>query len=543
MNDQNNNSNRKSTGFGTNTAAVHECNGQYNVLVASFEEQRLKLHASESFSGASDQVARDITHFLDQHDVGQVLQVLPSAKVICRTYSLATDLPEEEIYRTLSMNAETHLLGMAPDYRMGQGILPITPQSTNTTGMVIVWPEANEVVVPDTDRPVLFTAEVVALAALVGTDSPSDPLLFTDQKTKSIAVGLPHTGGIGFRSAQEHADDTSQWIQSIKRLLTESAIGYGHTDQYMRQIADSSQQTLEETFSQLNQSSALLLPESVSGSLPSRFQGLEQQTDGSLQPWLNQFGIAAGALLAKFSELAPMTVLQDKPIVSEPNTIERFTNYFSQPRHAFKLVAGIILCLAIGIPLLSYVKLSVLKMKYGDTTQKLKDLKEDRQKIAMYEQMQKDTWPMTKILSDISCNTPPGIDLDVINLTAGQRFKVSGIAKRRNGVSGNELATLMKKQLEATKMFNKVKIRAEYDSPLAKTYNITLDGIISEPYKDIRYTEERDFAKWTMQQRVNDEPSPSALAQKEKEKQAQEQERQEERDRLAAADTENETNI
>src|SRR5262245_33472791 len=93
-----------------------------------------------------DQHSR-IDSWLDEQRASQVLCVLPASCVICRNCSLP-DAQADQLDQALRLQAEAHLLGMAPPHRLAMAVLPSAAGETSRNGLIMAWPETAEFSAP-----------------------------------------------------------------------------------------------------------------------------------------------------------------------------------------------------------------------------------------------------------------------------------------------------------------------------------------------------------------------------------------------------------
>ena len=75
------------------------------------------------------------------------------------------------------------------------------------------------------------------------------------------------------------------------------------------------------------------------------------------------------------------------------------------------------------------------------------------EKRDIYEEVKDDRWSMTKILADLACNTPRGIELDQIRIDQGESISISGRVTGQDSdgteVKPQEIVQLMQAQRTA----------------------------------------------------------------------------------------------
>jgi hypothetical protein len=196
---------------------LHRTGRTWRAVVAARKNGQPEILAAREFP--PDRLAR-LDEWLDEKNVGAVLCVLPAGSVICRTFSLP-DAPPEQLEQALRLQAEAHLLGIAPPHRLGMAVLPNASGETTRTGLVLAWPEPAVFPVPPTRRPMEFIADVGAIAALLNGHRPNESMLWLDREDGSVAMAITHSGGAIFRATREESASTEQWQRSVGRIRAE----------------------------------------------------------------------------------------------------------------------------------------------------------------------------------------------------------------------------------------------------------------------------------------------------------------------------------
>jgi hypothetical protein len=478
------------------TAVMHRAGGVWRVLIASRKNGHPSIIDARDF--LSDDRARLEEHFVKLH-VGRVICVLPAAAVVCRTCTLP-DVDTEQLDQALRLQAEAHLLGNTPDYRTSMAVLPPAPGETSRSGIVLSWPLSAEVERPPTDRPVTYAPDIAGLAALLDGHRPPDPLMWLDRSTGSIALAVTHANGAIFRATRESAISSDDWRQRVSLALAETALSGGHSGAFV----DSLTATHEATIVAMGREECKLsLPTEVRTAAAAEIAGVE-----SSDQWWSHFGIACGVLLAAGSDLAPLTKLIDAPETEKPSRIMRAAEALARPRTATLTIISCLVLLALIVPAFSALRLAVLRMRYADIDQQVRLVNEAERQIALYQAMEDEAWSATKLLSDICCNTPEGIELQRIQLRKSDRsFAVDGKAIPYEGKTARDLVALMQKNLTETKLFGETTL--DWSEPNAYRHiEFGMSAKVLRPHKPAEYDIERDFGRWTYADRRAGDPPP-----------------------------------
>ncbi len=466
-------------------AAVHAVGQGWRVVVARKSGLRPALVEAREFP--SDQSSR-VSGYLAEKLVGRTILVLPSSSAICRTCPLPNVGPEQ-MDAALRLQAEAHLLGGTPTHRVGLAVLPLAAGESSRCGLILAWPEsAPASIPPGMDAAAsTFVPDVACLAALLNGLRPAEPLIWLNREDGSLAIGLCHAQGAVFRATRESAED-GDWAARVNRVLAETAFSVGHTPEFVEQIQAGASQLFGQT-----DPGQLVLPAAVLNLLPSRLDGSPRDT-----AWCTKFGIAAGAIIAAMSELAPLTALTANAPKEAPSILGSLVSTLSRPRVAATLAAAAIAIVAFGPLVLSFARLQVLRWKVGDEGSVIKANDQGKKTVAMYQELQKRSWPMLKVFSDVCNATPLGVDLDSINIIHGEPVLLVGVAKPDSGRSAEEVVADFEKNLTRFGLFGGVAKKLEKaDAKGAVAFR--MNAQVNNPFKNINYDQKVDFAMVPLQ--------------------------------------------
>ena len=478
-------------------AILHRAGRTWRLLIADTRRGRPEILDSRDIP---ERDADDIDRWLEPHHVGRVICVLPSTAIICRSCTLP-DADPEQLEQALSLQAEAQLLGSAPPHRMAMAVLHSAPGETSRAGIILVWPESAAFGPPGTVRPMSFAPNIAALAALLNGLRPIEPLLWLDRADGSIASAITHSSGAAFRAAREDPRDTEAWRSSVTRTIAETALNVGHSDTFIESLT----RGLAPALAELGPSESVLL---ISREL---IDGASARLDGAGkdEKWWSQYGVAAGALLATTDQLRPLTELKAVLPLVRPSRVRTTIEKLSRPRAAVAAVVICALILAFGPLVMSGLRLQLLNWRHSDLDQRKARVDQINDQLAMYRTLNDRAWSMTKLMSDIACNTPEGIELEWIRLAHGQAFAVKGTAKKDDskGRRATEVVAQMQTDLQKSGIFDDVRMTWS-DRNAFGNYNFELSARILQPHKMPNYPVEQDWQRWTMQQRVDREPPP-----------------------------------
>jgi len=456
-------------------AALHRTGDVWRVVVAERTNGRLRLVDSRSFS--RPEWGR-IEGWLEECQVARTICVLPASNVVCRTTALP-DAGQEELQAALELQAETYLEDVAPAHRRGMAVLDAAPGEANRAGLLLAWPENAEAPDPPVSRDVTWAPDAAGLAAIIDGARFDKPVMWVDRNDGSIALAVTHSGGVVYRASSEPADDPHEWRDAIRRFLVETALNVGHSEEYIATIAETAEAWLDRVDATRGK---LCAEEAVFEAAAQRLEGSKSEAS-----WWAEFGVAAGVLLATLDQLDPLTRLRDEAPIETPSTFERITGRLGSPRAATVAVVMALIVIGLGPLIFAGVRLQLLKWKVGDleTFRQRQDRKEVR--LAMYEELAANTWPMAKLMADLVNCAPEELTVKSLILDEdSEEFDVRGTAETSDAVIA------MTRNLTETGIFiDVVQSHSDRDQRSSK-FEFTITGSVRDPYRRAQY--ENDFA-------------------------------------------------
>jgi hypothetical protein len=452
---------------------------------------RVRVDETMTFTGGE----QDIRSWIETRDLATVRIVLPACHVICRTCSLP-ESDEAQLEAALQLQIETRILGAAPPHRFSGAMLPAASHSTTRTGLILAWPESSVFTGPTLDAEPFYVPDIAALASLLGRLHPPDPIVWCDRNNGSVGLVLAQQEQVLVRATREQLGDDEGMKNCIKQLLLESALQTGSSPDNAAALA---QRSVSSLAARSDRDQMLLLPETVQQDLRERITGVELDAD-----WLQDWGIAVGAALATTEDLVLLTTFRQSLPEERPSFVEATTTRLKMRNVATALVIAAVLLLAFGPLLIHGFRLAVLSVLHPSIDEQVRAFEDGRNRQTMYRAMLDESWPMSKILGDISNNTPQGIELEVIKISHGEPVKIGGIAKPDSGDDAAALATKMKAQLQGSGVFSDVTLRWEDE----KTYGdreFDISANVVRPHYRPAYAMEQDFGSWTLSARRSGE--------------------------------------
>ncbi len=481
----------------TLTVILHRQSGGWHAIAVRRESGTDRLLDARRFGGADTSSLR---RWVDERAPGQIIGVLPASRVICRSCQLPNQ-PIERLVGALQLQAEAHLLGAVPPHRLVMAALAASPGDTGRTGLIVGWPESASIPDNTLGLEMTWTADVVALASFVGGAPLLSPAMSIDRSEGSIALAVPHAHGVAFRATTEDFAGNDEWRQEITRVVAETALGSGHSGAAVKELLERLSARLAEADgsaggsaggsgdgSRLASTSLLVLPPDAIDRARARVSGVNADPT-----WWNDYGIALGAFLAAQGELRPLTTLRATPLRERPSAISRAATALAQPRTAVMVGLVALVLAAFGPLAFAEMRLALLRTKVPDLEALEEENREESRRRAMYAEMRRQTWPMTKLLADIANCTPEGIELDSIGLVRGDGISIQGIARKYKDSSATDRVILLKTQMERTGIFDRITHRVD-PSAGAGVNRFRLNADVKDAFRTFPYPKEQDYA-------------------------------------------------
>jgi len=485
-------------------AVVQPAGRAWRVVVAAggprtrFLEAREVPRDEHRDSTGEDEPAGPLEELIQKHSVTRVVGILPASSVVCRTCTLP-DADPEQLDQALRLQAEAHLLGNTPAHRLAMSVLPSAPGETSRAGLVFAWPESAPAPNLKASVPVTWAPDIAALVALLDGLRPTEPLIWLDRPSGSVALAVTHANGAIFRATREEASTADQWRICVSRVLAETALSVGHSGAFAEGLV---RRHGDDIASVRPDDARLFVPREIIEAATREVDDIPTD-DG----WWSRFGVAAGVAMAATSELAPLTVLEAEDVSLQPTRLEAIGAALARPRVA--LITAIICLVTAGLlpVLVSGLHLGILKLKYPDLDEQTREIRKTNQRLAMYRALDDHAWSMTKLLSDIVCNTPRGIKLEMVRLQQSDgTFAINGEVISHEELSATEVIASLQENLRDSGLF--AEIRVTWGDPNAYGhYSFDLSAKILRPHQLFNDEEDRgydvafDFANWTLAQR------------------------------------------
>lgn len=507
--------------------ALHRVGGAWHAVsarVAGSATARtlVQVLATRSF----DRTDRSsMARWVQQQTAGRVLVVVPASRVICRSFSLPNASPDR-LQAALLLQAEAHLLGAVPQHRLGLSVLPGTSRGADgqdlRTGLLIGWPETGaddelELPLDPGAGELSHVADVAALAALLSDSTPDAPLLWLDRSEGAVAVAVAHAGGIVLRatresfSAEQIRGRDDSWQRDIVRVVGETLLSVGVAGGEVRTATQAAEAALRSGRSHEEDGALLLLPEQVSQRLAREIEGHGDTPD--TPAWWSRYGIAVGAVRCLAGGLEPLTRLQARRVEIRPSFIARSAEALSKPRTALTLAVLGIALVAFGPLAFAKARGALLQAKVHDLASLEAQNLEDAKRRAMYRELGRQTWPMSKLLADISNSAPQGMRLTRVVIDRGSGVTVEGHAVAHDSRSGQDNVARMARTMLDTGVFSPVTWDVFPPSGTSPGNRFGVKASVRDPFREHRWAPEDDFNVTSLAMRMyGEETTPGFQA-------------------------------
>ena len=473
-------------------AALYPLDGGWRAVVASGQGNQLSYRDARHF-GESEVGGLD--GWLQSQQVGRAIVILPPSRIICRTVSLP-DAGESHLLPALRLQAETHLLGVAPPHRQSLAVLHAAPNESSRAGLIVAWPTASKVPVPPVSMPITYASSVASLAALLDGSRTDDAMAWIDPAAGGIAIAVCHAQGAIFRAVSEQAEEPADWEHALRRVVAETAMNVGHTPEFTASLASNAIASAEH---QIGSEATLFLPGEVRSQAHTRISGLPQEAG-----WWARFGICVGTLVATTDQLAPLTeMLADEPII-EPSPFERISRTLGTQRMATRLALVALLVLLLSPLAFSGVRLLTMQIKVGDLDVYRNAELEREKSRQLYRELGTRSWSMSKLLTDVASAAPVGITFEQI--------KIDRDARQLNVASGqaesSEALIAFIDNLNSTGMFTNITPTMDNRDQSSRSIKFTLKADVADPNRMVEPAD--DFASETLAVRLYGERARTA---------------------------------
>ena len=440
----------------------------------------------------------DLAPWLHELMPERVVVIVPGNEVILRSIPLPRATPAQQ-QQALSLQAEGALSPDAPRCRSASAVVPDgSTGPEERLGIVLEWKPGGAVQLPpglkanDGRRAahgpaaprVTFTAPVAGLLGLMsanGLGRTARMCIDVQPSTGSVAVVASREGHLVARTLIERSDDATEFAGAISEAVNDTAM-LGH---WSEEDLIAARRAMPAAFTQ---GFAGLAGADALGS------ALAGAPDDAA--WRAQFGDLAGVALALRSPLSPLLGLMPiEPRRSQGLVIDALTRMDS-PAFTKRALIAAGLAVVFGPMAVAGLRLAWLNFRLADAAAFEASMVSSERRIALYGQVDKLGWPMSKLLSDIACTAPDGIELESINIDHGSNVQLRGLARGVGDLSSVDAIVMMEERMRASKVF--ARIVKSWEEPKGGSTEFSITAQVADPMLIVRYSESQDFGKKTL---------------------------------------------
>lgn len=463
-------------------------------------ERPTVLDARE-FEG-SDPVNALLT-WAESNRCGDVRVMLPASSTIVRQTTLPNAI-QSQMIAAMRLQAEGMFLGAIPAGRMGLGIMPDTGDA-DRQGVIVAWPipASGDVDSGFSTRQEKIVRYVPEVAALIPLGSGDTPAVFADRESGSIAIAMEGRKGLVLRAAREtaSADDPADWANGVRQAIAETVLNAGIEPSKIAAMVAAT----EATASQRGDRTTVMIARDAIAQLRSRLS-VQVVAAESESNWWNDWAILLGATIIATGPLGELARLQRVEEGVKTSRVELLVKRYSDPARALRAcVAGFII-VGFAPVAFAWMRSAVIQWKMPEEPAVFeRNQKAIDQRISHYRELGKRTLPVTKILGDLACCTPDGIEIESIQLSGTQGVSVRGVSKAKSDIYAENLVTEMASNMDASGVFEKS--RPRFDAGDGRgILKFDIEAPIVRPTLASQYPEARDWAKTTLAQRKYGKP-------------------------------------
>jgi hypothetical protein len=320
-------------------------------------------------------------------------------------------------------------------------------------------------------------------------------MVAVDAATGTVTVCVPTSKGLLARSIRSGAEGSPIDRSDVARAVGEACVSAGTPPQ---EAADAVMRATQVAGSAIGGGLGLS---------PGDVERLASVVGGTSNAdpvgWWREHGIAAGTAMAAFGPAATLTRMQSHDLGAKPDRAGRLLNLLAAPGVARRLLVAAVVAIALAPPALEGARLLLLRWKLPDLAAYQAAEDTDRKRQALYRVLSRQGASMTKVLSDLACCAPDGVDIDFINVAAAARgpaVTVRGKVRPSGNRQGVEVLIEFERHLRESGAFDAISRSSE--APDARGYQeFTVNAVAIRPTTMAAFPEEQDFAKTSMRVR------------------------------------------
>lgn len=348
--------------------------------------------------------------------------VVPGHQATCRGVA-SPEGPREEALAALELECEADFADIAPAYRRSVGMLP---GAMSDVALLSCWPGPD--ISADQVGSLADAKCVPVVAALAALVSSNGWAYAFDRDEGWIASVDASVEKPGVRVFIEDPTDSREWSAALDRVR--ESLGAGREPEApmprVVRLDDASLSALERVAPRISDPS-----------------------------WLNNHGLALGAAIIAGSTspsvraIASLRASRPKEAIPPHVLLARWV---SVPKHAVVTIAAALLFLTLGTIGMAWARYSILAQKAEGLDSGRTEREQLLVQAAMFADVEKNRWPMTKLISDISRATPVGVDVESLRIAPDSGVSIQGAAKTM------DLVNQLESNLTGSGVFTGVKV-------------------------------------------------------------------------------------
>ncbi|MDI9403290.1 MAG: hypothetical protein QM516_05405 [Limnohabitans sp.] len=454
----------------------------------------------------------------DSKRCGDVRFVLPASATIVRQTTLPNAIPSQML-AALRLQAEGMFLGSIPMHRIGLGVLPATGDG-DRQGVIIGWP-SNQRGLADLEltlkqaKITRFIPEIAAMVVLAGTEVPAVSMHLEDGSI-AIAFRAGARGGRGpagtlvLRATRDavgegggDSDDGSvsaaAWRESLRSTVAETALNAGVEPTRIAALVAATETAL------LRSGDAVTALEPSFEQTLDNALTIESGVGTDTSDWWRDWAILLASTVAACGAYAELCGLRQEEEGTSTSRLEHLVRRYSDPARALRVCVAAFLVIGVAPIAFAYLRGKVIEWKMPDEAPIFEKGQRDIVgRLQQYEELSK-RLPVAKLLGDLACCTPDGIEVESIQLSPSQGLIVRGVAKAKSDASAESLVTEMAGLLDGSQIF--ARSRPRWDPGDGRgMVKFDIEADIFRPILRFDFPETRDWAKQTLAQRKYGNP-------------------------------------
>ena len=465
-------------------ACLQHDGDQWLLMITSFIDGNLEVISTQETS--------DPVNLLRSTEIEEVVCVLSSGTIICRACDLQ-DGSNLELQSALALQAEALLEQDIPAHRIAVTLLEPANKTSTNQGLIVAWPDGKDSShqhLPELNSECRYVSDAVAITAIALRTNLAHPLLRLDRDTGGLALCMETETGLAIRATREHVapgtNGDALWTDAVARALGETALHEGiDLDTTESQVA-----WVRERMAH-GHINGLLISEDQCNQLSRMIKNTSNDVS-----WWQSWGTCLGAILAYTGSMTNATELFFTPPMAERSRLREFSETLGHKKTAKMILIACIILLAFGPILFASLRLGALSIRYGDIDAQLAASQPLNNTMSMYRTLKNETWPMSKLTSDIVRHAPNGVEIDSFRLIHNKDLQIKGVAVGRGGeAAAYMLIQTFGSNLVASKIFKDFKISKDPEGS-GGTYTFEISCKVANPYTIAKY-EPGDSTDWT----------------------------------------------